>query len=46
MFVGILTQITDFRLDAAKFQGEISVYRKDVNGNIAEILNFRDTTTV
>lgn len=45
LFVDLLTQISDLRLNTKKVQGEIGVYWKNVDGHIAWILNFRDATT-
>lgn len=45
-FVYLLTQIIDLRLNDEKVQGEIFVYRKYVDGHIAEVLNFCDKTTL
>ena len=44
-FVDMSTQIIDLRLNAEKVQGEIDVYRQNVDKHITEILNFRNTTT-
>ena len=44
-FVDLLTQVIDLRLNAEKVQGEIGVYRQNVDKNITKILNFCTTTT-
>ena len=41
----MLTQVIDLRLDAENVQGEIGVYRQNVDNHITEILDFRTTTT-
>ena len=45
-FVDLLTQIIDLRLHTERVQGKVVVYRKDIDGHIAEILNFRNATTL
>ena len=44
-FVDLLTQVIDLRLNAEKVQGEIGVYRQNVDNHITEMLDFRTTTT-
>ncbi|KAH0693741.1 hypothetical protein KY285_020838 [Solanum tuberosum] len=44
--VDILTQIIGLRLDTDKFQGEINVYRNDIDEHMAENLIFREVTTL
>ena len=44
-FVDLLTQVIDLRLNTEKVQGEIGVYRHNVDKHITEILNFSNTTT-
>ena len=44
-FVDLFTQVIDLRLDAEKVQGEIGVYRQNVDNHITEMLDFRTTTT-
>ena len=44
-FVDLFTQVIDFRLDAKKVQGDIGVYRQNVDNHITEMLDFRTTTT-
>ena len=44
-FVDLFTQVIDLRLDAEKAQGEIGVYRQNVDNHITEMLDFRTTTT-
>ena len=44
-FVDLFAQVIDLRLDAKKVQGEIGVYRQNVDNHITEILDFRTTTT-
>ena len=39
------TEVIDLRLDTEKVQGEIGVYRQNVDNHISEILDFRTTTT-
>ena len=44
-FVDLFTKVIDLRLNTDKVQGEIGVYRQNVDNHIIEILNFRTTTT-
>ena len=40
----LFTQVIDLRLDAEKVQGEIGVYRENVDNHITEIFDFYTTT--
>ena len=44
-FVDLFAQVIDLRLDAKKVQGEIGVYRQNVDNHITEILDFHTKTT-
>ena len=41
----LFTQVIDLRLDAENVQGEIGVYRQNVDNHITEILDFCTRTT-